>query len=78
MASAVNRLHNFCQALRLPVPVYESSTSGPANQTVHSVKVFINQLQYGCGDASSKNAAKETAATVALTEMHQQYPGYTY
>ena len=43
---------------------------------VRLTTTIVNGLVYGSGAGASQSVAKEAAATQALEQMHQQYPGY--
>jgi dsRNA-specific ribonuclease len=39
--------------------------------------MIVQGFLYGSGTGASQSVAKEAAATQALEQMHQQYPGYS-
>lgn len=38
--------------------------------------IIVQGVLYGSGTGARRDVAKEAAATQALEQMHQQYPGY--
>ncbi|KAF9003898.1 hypothetical protein BDQ17DRAFT_464693 [Cyathus striatus] len=56
---------------------YEYATSGLQSNTVWTAVVYIKDIKYGTGTASSKANAGHAAATQALDELKRQYPQLT-
>ena len=65
------RLQELLQAQGLPLPVYEVvATSGKAHQQRFQVRCEVALLETGCeGAGSSKRAAEQDAARVALQQL---------
>lgn len=49
-----------------------SATSGPRHARIYEVEVFLNDASLGTGSGSSKKAAEEAAARVALAALRAQ------
>ncbi|KAJ6520272.1 hypothetical protein C8R45DRAFT_1120493 [Mycena sanguinolenta] len=58
-------LNNAAQAYGWTV-TYETSSTGPQNSPLWTAISYVNNIEYGRGNAGSRGAAKETAAYEAL------------
>ncbi|PPQ98194.1 hypothetical protein CVT26_003240 [Gymnopilus dilepis] len=55
----------------------EGQPQGPPNNHTWTSNVSIGGINYGTGQGTSRDAAREAAATQALIQLHQQHQGYS-
>ena len=66
-----SRLQNFCQAARIPLPIFVVVRSeGPDHQKEFEVEVRVQGVARGSGRGRSKKEAEQNAARVALEHEH--------
>lgn len=69
-ANSKNRLQELLAAVAMPEPVYETiDEAGPPHQRRFTVRVLVGERELAQATGSSKKAAEQEAAQLALQEM---------
>lgn len=70
-----SQLLEFAQANKMENPVYSViNEEGPQHNRIFTIKVSINNIDYGVGTGRNKKSAEQKAAQAALNVMTQKPP----